>query len=563
MRSSTLVRDDSHAAIDSALDRHAAPGDDDAYEVGDDDFSCGKLFPRAKPRIWWLLPFIMLFTVGFGGIAVPRVNIYLSLVCRDYFADQSIQDPSISYPPVSLGGDNPQCRIPAVQSQVARFQLSLNLIVGLLSSWISPKLGKLSDRRGRTRFIALNALGVLFNVAIITLVASYPDQIPKNVLFLGSVLEGLGGSFTTAMALFQAYASDCTRFEDRNAAFGLFQGALFFGIALGPTLAAILIKAAGTILIIFYVAMALHATFVLALFFVVPESLSPERQRVARERYRIKSLNFDRSTRSWWKSFNPLKIVAPLSILWPAVGRPSSLFPNSRGATAALRRNILLLASIDAVLFGIAMGAIEVIIIYTGFLLQWGSIETSLFASTIGVVRVFALFIVLPLITRLSRDKPIDGKSIPGAYSSEVIVIRASIVLDIVGYMGYVFARDSSSMVTSGILTSLGAMGSPTLQSALSKHVPQDRIGLLLGTSGLLHALARVVGPTILGLIYSLTVATFPQAVFVCLVSLVCLAFLASLFIQAHVSLDEEPIANPDAETIQETPDERQPLLSR
>jgi hypothetical protein len=56
----------------------------------------------------------------------------------------------------------------------------------------------------------------------------------------------------------------------------------------------------------------------------------------------------------------------------------------------------------------------------------------------------------------------------------------------------------------------------------------------MLGATGLLHALARIVAPTIFNLIYSLTVATLPQTVFVALAVTFGAAFLASLLIRPH-----------------------------
>jgi hypothetical protein len=80
----------------------------------------------------------------------------------------------------------------------------------------------------------------------------------------------------------------------------------------------------------------------------------------------------------------------------------------------------------------------------------------------------------------------------------------------------------------------MGSMGSPTLQSSLTKHVPPEYVGQMLGAVGLLHALARVVAPTVFNLIYSITVGKFTQAVFVCLGSGFALAFGLSWFIKPH-----------------------------
>jgi sugar phosphate permease len=109
-----------------------------------------------------------------------------------------------------------------------------------------------------------------------------------------------------------------------------------------------------------------------------------------------------------------------------------------------------------------------------------------------------------------------------------------STVFDVLGFVGFALSKHPSVMILSGVVASLGGMGSAILQSSLTKHVPHERIGQMLGATGLLHALARIVAPTIFNLLYSVTVATLPQAVFVLLAVIFGVAFLASLFIKPH-----------------------------
>jgi len=49
-----------------------------------------------------------------------------------------------------------------------------------------------------------------------------------------------------------------------------------------------------------------------------------------------------------------------------------------------------------------------------------------------------------------------------------------------------------------------------------------------------LHALARVVAPTVFNLIYALTVGKFTQTVFVCLAATFGVAFILSWFVKPH-----------------------------
>ncbi|KAJ5575997.1 Major facilitator superfamily domain general substrate transporter [Penicillium sp. DV-2018c] len=490
-----------------------------------------------RPSIWWLMPFSLVFTLGFGGIAVPKINLIMSLICRDYLAERTAQDLGFTYLPVVFGGDNSQCQIPQVQSLVAQFQLYLNLVAGILSALVSPRLGHMSDRYGRTNMLALCALGSVLNEVIAVILATWPERLSVNMLLVGSVLDGLGGSFTTAMALIHSYASDCTPIEKRSVAFGLFHGALFFGIAAGPGGAAFLIQHGGTLLV-FYIALAFHATFCLSVFFIVPESLSKDRQFAAREKHRIK--NADTEAPKWysWSVWNPMNLITPLAILMPAVGKPSVLFPSRRGASSALRRNIVLLAAIDTAMFGVAMGTMQVIIIYAEYMFKWGNVESSLFIAVVNAVRVVNLFLVLPIISRFFRTPHKEDGIIRGSDTLDIVLIRTSIIFDVLGYVGYALSKTPSQMVVSGTIASLGGMGSAILGSSLTKHVPHERIGQMLGATGLLHALARVIAPTAFNLIYSLTVAVLPQTVFVALAAVFGLAFLTSLFIKPHVTLE-------------------------
>ncbi|CAI7589657.1 unnamed protein product [Penicillium bialowiezense] len=515
-----------------------------------------------RASIWWLLPFGVLFMLGFGGLAVPKINLIMSLICRDYLAEKGAQDPAFTYLPVIFGEDNSQCQIPQVQSLVAQFQLYLNLAAGILSALVSPRFGHLSDRYGRTKMIAIGAMGAVLNEIITVTVATWPDRFSVNFLLVGSVLDGLGGSFTTAQALIHSYASDCTPIEKRSVAFGLFHGALFFGIAVGPGAAAFLIKNGGTLLV-FYIALAFHATFCLAVWFIVPESLSKDRQLAAREKHRSKASGVDSPKWYSWRIWNPMNLITPLAILAPAVGRPSILFSNRRGASPALRRNIILLAAIDTAVFGVAMGTVQIIIIYAEYMFSWGSVESSLFVAIINVVRVVNLFLVLPIISWLFRTPAKEDGTIRGSDMLDIVLIRTSIVFDVLGYVGYAMSSHPTGMILSGAIAALGGMGSAILQSSITKHVPHERIGQMLGATGLLHALARIVAPTIFNLIYSMTVATMPQTVFVALAVVFAVAFFMSLFIQPHVTLEGESVAGSRAEANEDGHEEADTLLNR
>lgn len=466
-------------------------------------------------------------TLAFGGIIVPKVNLIVSLICREYLAEQQFKDPNFQAMPVMFGADNPQCQIPAVQSLVSNFTLVGNVITGLLSAVTSPKLGAISDRYGRTRMIAFISTGMLVSEVITILAARMPDTFSVNWLLLGFVFDGLCGSFVASMAVTNAYCSDCTPPAKRNVSFGYFHGVLFTGVALGPLLAGYIVKWTGTIVSVFYCAVIAHTFFALFVLLIVPESLTKERQLAAREKtdFAGEAEGYSASWVTHAKTiYRNSNILAPLKVLWP-----------SGSANRAVRRNLVTLAAVDTIMFGVAMGSMTVVLIYSKYMFGWGTFETSIFVSVVNVCRVTNLIVVMPSISRFirgPRNSATVGKS--GSDRLDLYIIRAAIFFDMLGYIGYASVRKANLFVVSGALASIGGMGSPTLQSALTKHVPPEQTGAVLGAAGLLHALARVLGPLIFNSIYSATVGKFTQTVFVCLGSTFFIAFVLSWFIRPH-----------------------------
>ncbi|KAJ5223454.1 hypothetical protein N7468_007996 [Penicillium chermesinum] len=483
---------------------------------------------QQEREIWWLLPFGLMYTLALGGVAVPKVNLMMSLVCRDYFAEQAKLNPGFINPPLIPGRNNPQCHIPEIQARVSRFQLAVNLIAGILSALISPQLGHLSDRYGRTRLLVVCGFGAACTEFICALLATWPATMSVYWFLLGAAIDGLCSSFTGTQALVNSYASDCTPPERRSAAFGLFHGSLFLGIALGPMSAAFLIAHLGSSKVVFYIGFALFASFTLALLLVVPESLSKERQLAARARHHARPKDPEAS--HWFspKNLNPLKLFAPLRVLVPAVGRPSELFPGIVGANAGVRRNIIVLASMDTALFGVTMGVSQVIVLYSERMFGWGDVETSLYVAIVNSVRVVNLFGVLPLLSKLFRTPVKDDGHIHGCDMLDVVVMRVSVCFEIIGFTGYSLSKTGRAWIISGAINCLGGLGSPTVQSSITKHVPKESVGRMLGALGLLHALSRVVAPAILNLLYSFT------TVFIALGSVFGVVLILSLFVRPY-----------------------------
>ncbi|KAJ4345017.1 hypothetical protein N0V95_006009 [Ascochyta clinopodiicola] len=487
-----------------------------------------------RPSIYWLLPPFLLFTIAFGGIVVPKINLIMDLVCEEYYASLDGNGDPISGP-MDPGAD--RCQNDAVSSRSSLFLLYGSLCSGILAAITSPKLGALSDRYGRKTFMILNTCGALFGEVLTILAAKFPETVHVNWILVGYALEGLSGSFIVGMALAHSYASDCVAPQKRNVAFAYFHAALFGGIAVGPVVAGYIIQArmkysskTDAVIFVFYLALVAHGLFITFLMFCIPESLSKSRQEAAREKHSEEMERLGPAS-DWINQLRHINLFRPLKILWPT----------GPGSSSAVRWNLLLLAATDTIMFGVAMGAMGVVLVYTRRQFDWQSLESGRFVSIVNACRVVALLGFLPLLTRLVKGKNGAMKQRnSGTDQFDLAIIRAAIFFDTLGYVGYALAPNGSFFTLSGVVTAVGGIGSPALGAALTKHVPNDKVGQLLGATGLLHAIARVVGPTIFNGIYSATVAGYRQTVFVVLASTFGLAFLCSWFVRPHVYLEDD-----------------------
>ncbi len=132
----------------------------------------------------------------------------------------------------------------------------------------SPVMGELSDRYGRRPILLLSLIGLSLDY----LLHAFATTIVW--LFIGRIFAGIcGASFTTA----NAYIADISSEEDRAKNFGLIGAAFGLGFIIGPAIGGILGDIATRLP--FYVAAVLSFANFLFGYFLVPESLSPDKRR--------------------------------------------------------------------------------------------------------------------------------------------------------------------------------------------------------------------------------------------------------------------------------------------
>lgn len=133
------------------------------------------------------------------------------------------------------------------------------------------------------------------------------------LLIIAPISEGLLGGYNTIQATISSYVSDCTSDGSRANIFARFHGVFFIGIAVGPEIGALLIRATGGVRAVFVTSSAFLTIGFLLLTLVLPESLSKARQEELRQ---LHSSQFEERGLRAFISY-PKHLILPLRVFLP------------------------------------------------------------------------------------------------------------------------------------------------------------------------------------------------------------------------------------------------------
>jgi DHA1 family tetracycline resistance protein-like MFS transporter len=322
-------------------------------------------------------------------------------------------------------------------------------------------VGGLSDKLGRRPVLLASLLGLGFDYVFLSFAPTLAW------LFVGRVIAGItGASFTTATA----YIADISTPEKRAQNFGMVGAAFGIGFIIGPALGGLLAgygaqlhSLTGGLLpdfgarLPFIVAAVLSLCNFLYGFFVLPESLAPEKRRP-----------FE------WQRANPVASLLRLRN-----------YPATLGLMAAL------------VLIYLAGSATQSIwSFYT--MLKFGWTER-LVGISLAVVGLFSGLVQGGLVR----------VAIPKLGAARAIVV--GLLCYTVGFVLFAFASQGWLMLAFLAPYCLGGISGPAIQSSISGQVPANEQGELQGSLTSLISATGVVGPLIMtGLFHRFTGANAP-----------------------------------------------------
>lgn len=321
----------------------------------------------------------------------------------------------------------------------ARWTGLIGALYGLMQFVFSPVQGALSDRFGRRPLILGSNLVLGLDFILMALAQTLP------LLFIGRLLSGIASaSFSTA----NAYIADITPKEKRAAAFGMLGAAFGISFVVGPALGGFLGHISERLP--FWVAAGLALTNFLYGWFILPESLPPER----------------RSPRFELRQANPL------------------------GALRLLQRHPAVFG-LAVVFFLVSLAQFSLnstFVLYTDFRFGWGTREVGYALAMVGICSVFVQAVLVRRVVPMFGERP---------------VMLFGLACGIAGFSTLAFASWWPMFLLGIPLLALSGLGGPTVQSIVTRQVDPGEQGRLQGAMTSLASLATVFGPFLFSQVFA------------------------------------------------------------
>lgn len=312
----------------------------------------------------------------------------------------------------------------------ARYYGVIASVYALMQFFFAPLLGALSDRFGRRPVLLISLFGLGIDYLILTVAPNLAW------LVIGRVVAGIAGaSITTA----NAYIADISTPQTRAQNFGLVGVAFGLGFIFGPALGGLL--GAIDLRLPFLVSAALALLNCLYGYFVLPESLPPERRSAFR-----------------WSKANPIGSVGALGA-----------YPLVAGLALAY------------VFVSFAQRGLETVwVLYTSYRFGWGEQANGLTLGLVGVMAIIVQgFLIRPTIRRFGERR----------------TVVYGLALSALTFLLYGLASEGWMMIAVIVFGGFSGVAGPAVQGLVAGSVPPEEQGKVQGALTSLISLSSIFAP--------------------------------------------------------------------
>ena len=333
-----------------------------------------------------------------------------------------------------------------------QFDIEPQVITLLVSSFFlaqfiaGPYIGRWSDRSGRVLVLIVSQVGTTIAFAMIGMAGSV------EILFLARILDGItGGNIIVA----QAYITDITSQEKRTQALGYIMGAGGLGMVFGPALGGGLSAAFGARMPFLLAAIASLITVILT-WLVLDETLSKEQQQSNRA--------FNQA------GLGPREVIANLPMLL-----------------------ILIVTFVGQFAFGILIATFALFggaVLFSGYDENVVNLGVGLLLAMVGVGQFLTQIVFLPrLVKRVDDGSLVVGGSV--LRTASMFIWSALITPLWAGVASVTFAVGQGTSM-------------PALQSLVTRTVPDELRGGVLGIFQSVSSLATIFSTALAGFLFAI-----------------------------------------------------------
>ncbi|KAH9037056.1 MFS general substrate transporter [Lactarius pseudohatsudake] len=563
-----FVYSHSHASIENLPNLNMYDGggvdiDKVALEAQRGEHAARPWWRRASAT--WFFILCPLSAIAMSALIAPRLQLFTDLVCKELDGRQWDPAGAGAGREVGFVGTTrpvPCAADPVVQMNVTKLLTITTTVQGVLSCLTAAFWGSFSDRCGRVRFLAINVTALLLADAALVALAVAPEKVPGSYWFLVyiSALEGLIGGSSASIAAFHAYIADCSDPATRSRVFSRLLGMLFTGAALGPSLGGLAVRLSGNPYVVFYIALGSHAIAACFFWLVVPESLLPAQMDAARRAHRASNQGY---IPSWVFGF-----FAPLTVFAP-VARKDGVTPQK-----FLKKDwSLTWLALSYAPDSLVVGGIQYWFQYAAGKFNWTGEMIGYYISLAAVCRALYLTLGLPALLHFfaSRSPPVQLPTQPGeplnarseslspsarasprgsmhththSPALDLGIAKASLALHAVSFALIALSKNAGMFIAASMLATLSVGYAPVVQS-LSLELYARRggeaweVGRLFGAMSVIQALGnQIIGPSLFGVVYMKTVATFPEAMFYVFMAVVLISLFFLFLVQIPPELN-------------------------
>jgi DHA1 family tetracycline resistance protein-like MFS transporter len=370
--------------------------------------------------------------------------------------------------------------LPLLPFLVGKYLPSQQVVVGMstlmsvfaaCTFFAAPVFGALSDRYGRKYILIISLLGSVIGYVLFGIGGSL------WILFLGRIIDGLTAG---NISILFAYISDTTEPKERIRWFGYIGSVMGIGKIGGPALGGLL--GGISLTLPFYVTAALILLSVLAVYFILPESLAPEKRTT---HLTISSFN----TFAHFKDIFSLKAVKLLLI--------------------------------PGILFYAGLGIFQFnFTIFLKDIFHWGPVIIGSLLTLVGICEILSRAVLLPWLLKHFTERSIGIAGLTG-----LAIGLALILLSI-----FIHSLLIISLAVIFILCGEGLFD-PTYNGKLSQSVHESKQGKLQGVNQSLQSANNMLIPLAAGALYFYSPGTL-YATAACIV--VIGAFLYAIFVKSN-----------------------------